>query len=126
MRIDKYLWCVRIFKTRSIAAEACKQGKIRINGTIIKPSREIFSTEKFTVRKNQIDYVFEALDIPTSRIGPKLVGLYLKDLTPSENLEKLELLKFAKNHYRKTGTGRPTKKDRRDLEDFTSETTDED
>ena len=72
------------------------------------------------MRKNQIDYLFEVLEIPTSRVGPKLVNLYVNDITPKENLEKLELLKFSKEHYRKTGTGRPTKKDRRDIEDFTS------
>ena len=126
MRVDKYLWCIRFFKTRNIATTACKQGKVRINGSIVKPSREIYPTEKISVRKNQIDYLVEILDIPSSRVGPKLVDLYRNDITPKENLEKLELLKFSKEHYRKTGTGRPTKKDRRDIEDFTSEPENED
>ncbi len=126
MRIDKYLWCIRFFKTRSIATTACKQGKIRINGSIVKPSREVYPSEKISVRKNQIDYLVEILDIPASRVGPKLVDLYRNDITPKENLEKLELLKFSKEHSRKTGAGRPTKKDRRDIEDFTSDTKNED
>ncbi|HET8837960.1 MAG TPA: RNA-binding S4 domain-containing protein [Flavobacteriaceae bacterium] len=120
MRIDKYLWCVRFFKARSLATTACRQGKVRMNEAIVKPSREIFPGEKISVRKNQIDYLLEVLDIPTSRVGAKLVNLYMIDLTPKENLEKLDLLNFSKAHYRKTGTGRPTKKDRRDIEDFTS------
>lgn len=120
MRIDKYLWCVRFFKTRSLATTACRQGKVRLNQAIVKPSREIFPGEKIAVRKNQIDYLLEVLDLPVSRVGAKLVNLYMNDLTPKENLEKLDLLNFSKAYYRKTGTGRPTKKDRRDIEDFTS------
>lgn len=122
MRIDKYLWCVRFFKTRSIATEACKQGKIRINECVAKPAREVFPTDLLTVRKNQVNYKIEVLGLPVSRVGAKLVNLYMNDVTPKENLEKLELLKYSKDYYRKKGTGRPTKKDRRDLDDFAEET----
>lgn len=122
MRIDKYLWCVRFFKTRSIATEACKQGKIRINENIAKPAREVFPADLVIVRKNQVNYKIEVLDLPSSRVGAKLVNLYMNDITPKENLEKLELLKYSKDYYRKRGTGRPTKKDRRDLDDFAEET----
>jgi len=118
MRVDKFLWCVRYFKTRSIATNACKQGKVKVDGANVKPSKEIFSNDKLTVRKNQIDYQIEVLDLPPSRVGAKLVNLYIIDVTPKEAFEKLELLKYSKDYYRKKGTGRPTKKDRRDIDDW--------
>lgn len=118
MRVDKYLWCIRYFKTRSIATKACKDGKVRVNGDLIKPSREVYATDKIMVRKNQIPYELEVLDLPSNRIGAKLVDLYRKDITPKEALEKLDLLKYSKEYYRKKGTGRPTKKDRRDIDDW--------
>jgi len=113
MRIDKYLWCTRYFKTRSIATEACKKGHVKINKKSIKPSKEVFVGETILVRKNQINYEFIVLDTPKNRVGAKLVDLYRKDTTPKENQE---LLKFAKDYYRKKGEGRPTKKDRREIE----------
>ncbi|MGB7784538.1 MAG: RNA-binding S4 domain-containing protein [Salinimicrobium sp.] len=118
MRIDKFLWCVRYFKTRSIATEACKQGKVRIDEAVVKPSREVYPSDKLTVRKNQINYQIEVLDLPPSRVGAKLVNLYINDVTPKEEFEKLELLKYSRDYYRKKGTGRPTKKDRRELDDW--------
>ena len=118
MRIDKYLWCIRIYKTRSLATEACKKGHIKISGSNAKPSREIFGNELLLVRKEQINYQLKVLDIPGSRVGAKLVDLYRKDLTPKEEFEKNELLQFAKEYYRKKGEGRPTKKDRRDIEGY--------
>ena len=118
MRVDKFLWCVRYFKTRSIATEACKQGKVRINDAIVKPSREVYSSDKLMIRKDQINYEIEILDLPPSRVGAKLVGLYIIDITPKEALEKLDLLKYSQDFYRKKGTGRPTKKDRRDIDDW--------
>lgn len=118
MRVDKFLWCVRYFKTRSIATNACKQGKVKMDGTSVKPSKEVYPNDKISVRKNQIDYQIEVLDLPTSRVGAKLVNLYLIDVTPKEAFEKLELLKYSKDYYRKKGTGRPTKKDRRDIDDW--------
>ena len=121
MRIDKYLWCIRVFKTRSIATDDCKKGQVKIEETSVKPSKEVFGNELITVRKNQINYKFKVLDIPDNRLGAKLVNLYRQDITPEEEFQKNELLKFAKDYYRKKGTGRPTKKDRRDIEDFTEE-----
>jgi len=121
MRVDKYLWCIRSFKTRSIATEACKKGHIRINGSQVKPSREVYATDKINIRKNQVNYVIQVLDTPQNRVGAKLVDMYRKDITPKENLEHLELLKHAKDYYRKKGVGRPTKKDRRDIDDYSSE-----
>lgn len=121
MRVDKYLWCIRIFKTRSIATNACKKGLVKIDNISLKPSKEIFGGEQITIRKNQINYKIEVLDIPKSRLGAKLVDLYRKDKTPKEEFEKTELLKYSKDYYRKKGTGRPTKKDRRDIDDFFEE-----
>ncbi len=118
MRIDKYLWSVRYYKTRSIASEACKKGHITINGQVAKPSREVFPTDKVTLRKDQIVYKLEVLDIPVNRVGAKLVAIYCKDVTPQEAFEHLELLKLSKEHYRAKGTGRPTKKDRRDIDGY--------
>jgi ribosome-associated heat shock protein Hsp15 len=126
MRVDKFLWCVRYYKTRSIATEACKQGKVRVNDALVKPSREVYASDKITVRKNQINYVLEVLDLPKSRVGAKLVNLYVNDITPKEELEKRELLKYSQDYYRKKGTGRPTKKDRRELDDWFDVEEDED
>jgi len=121
MRIDKYLWCVRYYKTRNNATEACRKGHIKMNGDNLKPSKTVFSHEKITIRKNQINYEIEVLDIPASRVGAKLVDLYRKDITPAEEFEKLDLLKYSKDYYRKKGEGRPTKKDRRDINEFHSD-----
>lgn len=118
MRIDKYLWCIRVFKTRNMASEACKKGHIKINEANCKPSKEVYGNEKISVRKNQINYKLNVLDIPESRIGAKLVDLYRKDETPKEEFEKTEMLKYSKDYYRKKGTGRPTKKDRRDIDGY--------
>ncbi|WP_299052540.1 S4 domain-containing protein [uncultured Polaribacter sp.] len=123
MRIDKYLWCIRIFKTRSIATTACKKGQVKLENKSVKPSKEIFGDELIIVRKNQINYQIKVLDLPESRVGAKIVDLYRKDVTPKEAFEKTELLKYAKDYYRKKGTGRPTKKDRRDIDDYQEDTT---
>lgn len=118
MRIDKYLWCVRYFKTRGLAAEAIKKGHVSVNKQTAKASREIFPMDKIILRKDQINYNITVLDIPTNRVGAKLVDIYRKDETPNEAFEHLELLKLTKEHYRAKGTGRPTKKDRRELDDY--------
>jgi ribosome-associated heat shock protein Hsp15 len=118
MRIDKYLWCIRLFKTRSIATNACKKGQVRVNDAIVKPSRDIYNGDKIKIRKNQINYSLIVLDLPTSRLGAKLVDMYRKDTTPKSEFESQELLKLAKDYYRKKGVGRPTKKDRRDIDDL--------
>jgi ribosome-associated heat shock protein Hsp15 len=120
MRIDKYLWTVRYFKTRSLATEACKKGRVKINESNVKPAKEIYVGEKLSVRKNQINYQLEVLDIPKNRVGPKLVDLYRKDTTPTSEFDAQNLLKLSKDYYRKKGAGRPTKKDRRDIEEYHS------
>lgn len=121
MRLDKLLWCVRYYKTRSLASEACKKNRIKVNGEVAKASREVVPADMIEVRKDQIDYRFEILQIPKSRIGAKLVSLHILDKTPKEELEKLELRKLSQDYYRERGEGRPTKKDRRDLDEFISE-----
>lgn len=121
MRIDKFLWCVRYYKTRTLATTACKKGQIRINQEIVKPSREVYATDTIELRKNQINYKLKVNDIPPSRVGAKIVDLYRTDITPKEQFEAQELLKYSKDYYRKKGVGRPTKKDRRDIDDFTDE-----
>lgn len=118
MRIDKFLWCLRYFKTRNMGTEACKKGHVKINGKIVKPSREVYVGDAIILRKNQINYELGVLDIPKSRVGAKLVDIYRKDTTPKEATAHTDLLKFAKEHYRKKGLGRPTKKDRRDIDDY--------
>ena len=122
MRIDKFLWCTRYYKTRNIATEACKKGHIRVNEQVVKPSREVFPMDKIIVRKNQINYQLTVLDVPESRVGAKLVDIYRKDTTPTEAFEHSELLKYSKDYYRKKGTGRPTKKDRRDIDGYADDT----
>ena len=119
MRIDKYLWCVRYFKTRSIATQACKKGSVKIDKTSVKPARDVYPGDVIVVRKDQVHYTLQVLDLPPSRLGAKLVDQYRKDITPKEAFSNKELLQYAKDYYRKKGTGRPSKKDRRDLEDFT-------
>jgi len=123
MRIDKYLWCTRYYKTRSIATEACKKGHIKLDGSNVKPSKDVFSGEKLTIRKDQVNYEIIVLDIPPNRVGAKLVDLYRKDVTPAEAFDNQDILKYSKDYYRKKGTGRPTKKDRRDLDDYSDEET---
>jgi ribosome-associated heat shock protein Hsp15 len=122
MRIDKYLWCIRYYKTRTIATTACKKGHVKVNNDVVKPSREVFPQDKIELRKDQVNYKITVNDIPESRVGAKLVDIYRVDNTPKEQFEAQELLKFAKDHYRKKGAGRPTKKDRRDIDDYTDET----
>lgn len=118
MRIDKYLWCTRYFKTRNIATTACKKGHVKVNNAVVKPSREVYPTDKIEVRKSQINYQLTVNDIPPNRVGAKLVDIYRIDTTPKEVFESQDLLKYSKDYYRKKGTGRPTKKDRRDIEDY--------
>ena len=104
-----------------MVTEACKKNHVTVNGIVAKPSKEVFATDKVTFRKDQIIRKITVLDIPPNRVGAKLVDMYRKDETPAESFEHLELLKLAKEHYRKTGDGRPTKKDRRDIDDYTTD-----
>jgi ribosome-associated heat shock protein Hsp15 len=118
MRVDKFLWCVRYYKTRSIATNACKKSHVKVNGQVAKPSKEIYNADKIELRKDQINFQLIVTDLPPNRVSAKLVDLYRKDMTPKEAFEAQELLKYSKDYYRKKGEGRPTKKDRRDIDDF--------
>ncbi|MCT7905095.1 MAG: RNA-binding S4 domain-containing protein [Candidatus Ornithobacterium hominis] len=118
MRIDKFLWCVRYFKTRSLATEVVKKNRVWVNEELAKPSKDVLVGDCIKLRKNQIFYEFEVLKIPSSRMGAKLVGLHIKDLTDKKQLEELKIRQTDQNYYRQKGEGRPTKKDRRELDDF--------
>ena len=118
VRIDKWMWATRIFKTRTIAVEACKKGRISINNVTIKPSRMIKIGDVIEVRKPPITYSFEVLDLTQNRVGAKLVPNFLKNVTPPEQYEILELSRISGFVDRAKGTGRPTKKDRRNIDDF--------
>lgn len=104
-----------------MVTEACKKNHVTVNGQVAKPAKEVFPGDVVTFRKDQITYTLSVLDIPENRVGAKLVDIYRKDQTPESAFEHLELLKISKMHYRKTGEGRPTKKDRRDLSDYTQD-----
>lgn len=121
MRIDKYLWCIRYFKTRNMATEACKKNQITINNQQAKASKEVVPSDVITVRKNQITLTIKVLAIPQNRVGAKLVDLYRIDQTPPELIENLRLQRQTQQYYREKGEGRPTKKDRRELDDFFEE-----
>lgn len=118
VRIDKWLWAVRLFKTRSIAAEACKKGRVHIKDTPVKPSRNIKVGDVIQIKRNPILYSFKVLALTENRMNAKLVPEFMKDVTTPDQLELIELGKLAGNIGRARGTGRPTKKERRDLEDF--------
>ncbi|MDR0832838.1 MAG: RNA-binding S4 domain-containing protein [Candidatus Symbiothrix sp.] len=117
-RIDKWLWAVRVFKTRSLASEACNKGRVSVNGAAVKPSRTIKAGDVVDVKKPPITYSFRVLDLTNNRVGAKLVTNFLEDTTPPDQYEILELQKISGFVDRARGTGRPTKKDRRDLDDY--------
>ncbi len=121
MRIDQYLWAVRYFKSRSIATKACKKGQVRVNDQVVKPSREVFPMDKIILRKEQVNLTLDVLDIPKSRVGAKLVDLYRVNTTPKDAFKQNDLQNLAQDYYRQKGEGRPTKKDRRDLDEYADE-----
>ena len=118
MRIDKFLWSVRIYKTRTVSGEEIKKNRIFIGEQSVKASREVKQGDVIKIRKNQIDYKIKVLDIPKSRVGAKLVPDYIVDMTDKEQYEILRLRRLSQDYYRNKGEGRPTKKDRRDMEDY--------
>ena len=118
MRVDQYLWCIRIFKSRNIASNACKKGHVQLNGQISKASREILPLDKLEIRKNQVWRIFEVLDIPKSRIGAKLISIYVIEKTEKTAFKHNELQVLSGKISRDQGSGRPTKKERRDIDDL--------
>lgn len=118
VRIDKWLWAVRIFKTRTVAAEACRKGRVLIGNAPVKPSRNIRTGETIQVRKTPVTYSFMVLALADKRMGAKMVPQYMENVTPPDQYELLELNKISGFVDRQRGTGRPTKKERRDLDQF--------
>ena len=118
MRIDQLLWYLRYYKSRSLATNACKKGHVRLKNQILKPSRDILPLDLVLVRKDQINYEFKVLDIPKSRVGAKIVDIYRQDLTKKNAFENKESQGLNKIINRIRGLGRPTKKDRREIDEF--------
>lgn len=121
VRIDKWLWATRIYKTRTIATDACKLGRVTMGGTNVKPSRLIKVGDVIAVRKPPVTYTFEVLGVLQNRVGAKLVPNYLKNITTRDQLELLEMVKIDGFVNRQKGMGRPTKKDGREIASFTDE-----
>ncbi len=115
-RADKYLWAVRIYKTRSEAAEACKNGRVKVNGVEAKSSREIKSGDIIDVRKGFVNFKYEVIEPIDKRVGAKLAEEAIRNITPQEELDKLNAPKESIFLYRDRGTGRPTKKERREMD----------
>ncbi|MEA1887898.1 MAG: RNA-binding S4 domain-containing protein [Bacteroidota bacterium] len=115
-RIDKFLWSVRIYKTRSIATGACKKGRIIIYDMQVKPARLVTPGEIIKVKKPPVLYTYSIKEIPPSRVSAKMVNDYIEDLTPEEEKIKLDMKQKTRARYRYKGSGRPTKKERRDLD----------
>ena len=120
-RIDKWMWAVRIFKTRTIAAEACKKGRISINGALAKAARTVKPGDVIQVRKPPVTYSFKVVQPIEKRVGAKLVAEMMENVTTPEQYELLEMSRVSGFVNRAKGTGRPTKKDRRSLEEFTEQ-----
>jgi ribosome-associated heat shock protein Hsp15 len=121
IRIDKFLWSVRIYKTRSIASEACRRGRIIINNIQVKPSRIVLKGEIITVKKPPVVYTYRIVEPVENRVSAKIVSNYLEDLTPGQEKLKLNIRHAGLSSYREKGSGRPTKKERRSLERFTDD-----
>lgn len=117
-RLDKYLWSVRLYKTRSQASDACKKGHIFVNEITSKPSKEVKVGDVITVRKHGIRFEYEVLDLLEKRVGAKLVENFMKEVTPLEELERFKMIQLAQKEYRAKGEGRPTKRDRREIDDW--------
>jgi ribosome-associated heat shock protein Hsp15 len=118
IRIDKWLWAVRVFKTRSLAADACKKGKVFLNGDIAKPARIVKINDIVEVKKTPVLYRYKVKNLLKNRVGAKLVENYLVDLTPEQEVIKLDTIRMNLGGYRQKGAGRPTKKERRILDDW--------
>ncbi len=118
MRIDKFLWMTRYYKSRSLATEAGKKNRLILNGEVVKPSKEVMIGDEIQLKKHGITYSLKVLQLPKNRIGAKLKTLYVRDTTPQSELDQLKTIRETQNYYRFKGLGRPTKKDRRDLDDF--------
>ncbi len=119
-RVDKYVWSVRLTKTRSQATDLLTKGKIKVNNSNIKPAKEIKEGDIISITKNAAVFSYKVIQVLDKRVGAKLVPDYLLDITPAEEIEKFKTYQLAQSAYREYGTGRPTKRDRRDIEDYLS------
>jgi len=117
-RFDKYLWSIRLAKTRALASEAISKGKVKLNQQQVKPAREPKEGDIIQIYKNTAVYSYEVLQLLDKRVGAKLVEEYVRDITPDEEKEKFKLYSISQSVYRENGSGKPTKKDRRDINDF--------
>lgn len=118
MRIDRYLWATRYYKTRNQATNACKGGTVKLNNKSAKPAIDVFVGDEISVRRDQITYTLRVIDLPNSRVGAKLVDQYRIDTTPREAIEQARENRKTQQYYRNKGLGRPTKRDRRSIEEF--------
>lgn len=124
VRIDKWLWAMRIFKTRTVATEACKKGRVYVGNVIAKPSRTIKVGDVINVRKPPVTYSFRVLALAQNRLGAKLVPEYMENITPKSELDLLEVVKISGFIDRRKGLGRPTKREGRELAQFTESMSD--
>src|SRR5690606_8610621 len=118
MRVDKYIWCVRLSKTRSIATDLVSKGKVKVNGEQVKPSKNVKPGDIVELQKNSATFRYKVLSLLNNRVGPKLVEGYVLDITDPLEIEKYKQYQLAQSAYRELGTGKPSKKDRRDIADF--------
>lgn len=117
-RIDKWIWAMRLFKTRTVAAEACKKGRVSAGGRTLKPSATIKVGDVVSVSRPPAVFSFRVLQLSENRLGAKMVPLYMENVTPAEQYELIEMAKASRFGMRDRGAGRPTKKERRELDEF--------
>ena len=118
MRIDKYVWCVRLAKTRSLATKLVAGNKVKLNGLEMKPAKEVAVGDIISIQKNNATFSFRIKALTEKRLGAKLIGDYIVDETPTEEVEKYKTYQAAQRNYRGKDHGKPSKKDRRELDDF--------
>ncbi|MEX2596873.1 MAG: S4 domain-containing protein [Salibacteraceae bacterium] len=121
MRVDKFIWCTRLFKTRSLSSKACSEEKVKLNDECVKPSKEVNPGDRIALKVPPIWRTFEVKDVPKSRVGAKLVHDFMVETTSIDDLKALEMIQLVNKENRAAGIfGRPTKRNRRDLDDFKS------
>lgn len=125
VRVDKWLWAMRVFKTRTVATEACKKGRVLMGGVAVKPSRPVKEGDVVDVRKPPVTYSFRVKAVTQNRLGARLVPDYMENITPQSQLDLLDIVKISGFIDRRKGLGRPTKREGRDLERFTSSLSDD-
>ncbi|MDR0971741.1 MAG: RNA-binding S4 domain-containing protein [Bacteroidales bacterium] len=118
VRIDKFLWAVRIYKTRALATEACRLGKVKVNGSVVKASKNVLVGEKIEININPLHKQIEVIELLNNRVSAKMVSLYITDLTSKEEYNRVETIQKFAFEKRDHGEGRPTKKERRDISSF--------